>query len=84
MMLLTALIVLFVSLLFLIFESLRAEQRRKKVEDYIGGQTLNSSFSLLIAFLFGLVKSTDMSSSRSLSKQVITTLSGQDFTSQPS
>ncbi|NOI25314.1 type II secretion system F family protein [Vibrio mediterranei] len=43
MMLLTALIVLFVSLLFLIFESLRAEQRRKKVEDYIGGQTLNSS-----------------------------------------
>ncbi|EDL54225.1 hypothetical Flp pilus assembly protein TadC [Vibrio mediterranei AK1] len=43
MMLLAALIVLFVSLLFLIFESLRAEQRRKKVEDYIGGQTLNSS-----------------------------------------
>ncbi|OIN25695.1 type II secretion system F family protein [Vibrio barjaei] len=43
MMLLTALIILFVSLLFLIFESLRAEQRRKKVEDYIGGQTLNSS-----------------------------------------
>ncbi|MCG9658729.1 type II secretion system F family protein [Vibrio mediterranei] len=43
MMLLMALIVLFVSLLFLIFESLRAEQRRKKVEDYIGGQTLNSS-----------------------------------------
>lgn len=42
-MLLAALIVLFVSLLFLIFESLRAEQRRKKVEDYIGGQTLNSS-----------------------------------------
>ncbi|PCD86902.1 type II secretion system F family protein [Vibrio mediterranei] len=43
MMLLMALIVLFVSLLFLIFESLRAEQRRKKVEDYIGGRTLNSS-----------------------------------------
>lgn len=43
MMLLMALIVLFVSLLFLIFESLRAEHRRKKVEDYIGGQTLNSS-----------------------------------------
>lgn len=37
MMLLIALIVLFVSLLFLIFDSLRTEQRRKKVALYIGG-----------------------------------------------
>ncbi|MCC4225882.1 type II secretion system F family protein [Vibrio campbellii] len=42
MMLLTALIVLFVSLLFLIFDSLRTEQRRKKIALYVGGNTHRS------------------------------------------
>ncbi|WP_404972539.1 type II secretion system F family protein [Vibrio campbellii] len=42
MMLLTALIVLFVSLLFLIFDSLRTEQRRKKVALYVGGNAHRS------------------------------------------
>lgn len=40
MMLLTALIVLFVSLLFLIFDSLRTEQRRKKIALYVGGMRI--------------------------------------------
>ncbi|WP_079325232.1 type II secretion system F family protein [Vibrio sp. L85] len=42
MMLLIALIVLFVSLLFLIFDSLRTEQRRKKVALYIGGDAVRA------------------------------------------
>ncbi|WP_253649810.1 type II secretion system F family protein [Vibrio sp. Y29_XK_CS5] len=42
MMLLIALIVLFVSLLFLIFDSLRTEQRRKKVAFYIGGDPVRA------------------------------------------
>ncbi|MHA2851629.1 type II secretion system F family protein [Vibrio harveyi] len=42
MMLLIALIVLFVSLLFLIFDSLRTEQRRKKVALYIGGDSVRA------------------------------------------
>ncbi len=42
MMLLIALIVLFVSLLFLIFDSLRTEQRRKKVAFYIGGDAVRA------------------------------------------
>ncbi|HDM8054771.1 MULTISPECIES: type II secretion system F family protein [Vibrio] len=42
MMLLIALIVLFVSLLFLIFDSLRTEQRRKKVALYIGGDAIRA------------------------------------------
>lgn len=41
-MLLIALIVLFVSLLFLIFDSLRTEQRRKKVALYIGGDAVRA------------------------------------------
>ena len=40
MMILVALIVLFVSLLFLIVESVRADQRQKKVAMYIGGDTI--------------------------------------------
>ncbi|EKO3815775.1 type II secretion system F family protein [Vibrio harveyi] len=42
MMLLIALIVLFVSLFFLIFDSLRTEQRRKKVALYIGGDAVRA------------------------------------------
>ncbi|ELV8722866.1 type II secretion system F family protein [Vibrio harveyi] len=42
MMLLIALIVLFVSLLFLIFDSFRTEQRRKKVALYIGGDAVRA------------------------------------------
>ncbi|ELA9894784.1 type II secretion system F family protein [Vibrio parahaemolyticus] len=42
MMLLIALIVLFVSLLFLIFDSLRTELRRKKVALYIGGDAVRA------------------------------------------
>ncbi len=42
MMLLIALIVLFVSLLFLIFDSLRTEQRRKKAALYIGGDAVRA------------------------------------------
>ncbi|HDM8173325.1 TPA: type II secretion system F family protein [Vibrio harveyi] len=42
MMLLIALIVLFVSLLFLIFDSLRTEQRRKKVALYIGDDAVRA------------------------------------------
>ncbi|HHP0472960.1 TPA: type II secretion system F family protein [Vibrio harveyi] len=42
MMLLIALIVLFVSLLFLIFDSLRTGQRRKKVALYIGGDAVRA------------------------------------------
>ncbi|MFH4745908.1 type II secretion system F family protein [Vibrio harveyi] len=42
MILLIALIVLFVSLLFLIFDSLRTEQRRKKVALYIGGDAVRA------------------------------------------
>ncbi|HGY9588003.1 TPA: type II secretion system F family protein [Vibrio harveyi] len=42
MMLLIAFIVLFVSLLFLIFDSLRTEQRRKKVAFYIGGDAVRA------------------------------------------
>ncbi|WP_154202784.1 type II secretion system F family protein [Vibrio harveyi] len=42
MMLLIALIVLFVSLLFLIFDSLRTEQRRKKVALYIGSDAVRA------------------------------------------
>ncbi|HGO5304714.1 type II secretion system F family protein [Vibrio harveyi] len=42
MMLLIVLIVLFVSLLFLIFDSLRTEQRRKKVALYIGGDAVRA------------------------------------------
>lgn len=41
-MLLIALIVLFVSLLFLIFDSFRTEQRRKKVALYIGGDAVRA------------------------------------------
>lgn len=37
MMILASLIVLFFSLLFLIIESVRADQRQKKVAAYIGG-----------------------------------------------
>ena len=40
MMILVALIVLFVSLLFLSVESVRADQRQKKVAMYIGGDTI--------------------------------------------
>lgn len=40
MMILVALILLFVSLLFLIVESVRADQRQKKVAMYIGGDTI--------------------------------------------
>ncbi|CAH1222525.1 Type II/IV secretion system protein TadC, associated with Flp pilus assembly [Vibrio harveyi] len=42
MMLLIALVVLFISLLFLIFDSLRTEQRRKKVALYIGGDAVRA------------------------------------------
>ncbi|MFH0290190.1 type II secretion system F family protein [Vibrio owensii] len=42
MMLLVSLVVLFVSLLFLIVDSLRTEQRRKKVELYIGGDLVRA------------------------------------------
>ncbi|EOA8955999.1 type II secretion system F family protein [Vibrio harveyi] len=42
MMLLIALVVLFISLLFLIFDSFRAEQRRKKVMQYVGGEAVRA------------------------------------------
>lgn len=57
MMLLTALIVLFVSLFFLIFDSLRTEQRRKKIALYVGGMRIVRHL-VLIDFLFVLVKNT--------------------------
>ncbi|EPP5331096.1 type II secretion system F family protein [Vibrio harveyi] len=42
MMLLIALVVLFISLLFLIFDSFRTEQRRKKVMQYVGGEAVRA------------------------------------------
>ncbi len=65
MMLLIALIVLFVSLLFLIFDSLRTEQRRKKVALYIGGDAVRAP-SRVNRFLFVSVKSIDMSWNKKL------------------
>ncbi|WP_188014631.1 type II secretion system F family protein [Vibrio harveyi] len=42
MMLLIALVVLFISLLFLIFDSFRTEQRRKKAMQYVGGEAVRA------------------------------------------
>ncbi|EKO3827121.1 type II secretion system F family protein [Vibrio harveyi] len=42
MMLLIALVVLFISLLFLIFDSFCTEQRRKKVMQYVGGEAVRA------------------------------------------
>ncbi len=67
MMLLIALIVLFVSLLFLIFDSLRTEQRRKKVALYIGGDAVRAP-SRVNRFLFVSVKSIDMSWNKNSSR----------------
>lgn len=83
MMLLIALIVLFVSLLFLIFDSLRTEQRRKKVALYIGGDAVRAPSRVNRFFVrFGKEHRHELEQ-KLIEVEAITTQSGRSSTSLP-